>query len=432
MNIPKRIQSRSNSNLVNQSNSYEETQNISKIEGNLSEFSLDFHEEDGFRKSLERNDRISLDSHHESDASLHEEAEESTLYPSKAKVKKEDFDFLRLVGRGGYGKVYQVRKRDNGQIYAMKVLRKDFLIETNNVGYTKMEKDILRTVNHPYIVKLHYAFQSDSQVCMVMDFLNGGQVYYHMKDTSMFTEKVVMFYGAQIVLALEHLHSLDIIHRDLKPENILFDGKGNISLTDFGLSKDAMKEGKRTSTFCGTIEYMAPEVIKGEGYGKPADWWSLGSLLFDMISGRPPFESDNEEALQKKICTQKLKIPSFFTSEASSLIKGLLTRDEKKRLGANGAEEIKKHRFFKPINWRKLLDGEITPPFKPKVSDCLDYSNFDKQYTSEALQMSPEFKLSESQERLFHGFSWAYTPSIPTSLLGDHEESEGEAETAQE
>jgi len=340
---------------------------------------------------------------------------EDVVDPKKSKVSLSDFTVFKLIGKGGYGSVYQVQKNDTKEIYAMKCLRKDSIIANQNVEYTKMERDVLRKVRHPFIVSLHYAFQNESNVYLVMDFINGGQILYHLREQAMFADPLAKFYVAEVILALEHLHSLGIIHRDLKPENILIDSTGHISLTDFGFAKELVGNNT-TKTFCGTIEYMSPEMIKGEGYGKATDWWSVGILLFDMLTGEPPFRNKNESVLQKKITTDKLKLPDFLLKDTSSLIKGLLERNVSKRLGSGptGVNEIKKHPYFKTINWKKLLNKEIDPPFRPNVpKGALDIGNFDTEFTNLKIGDSPvsAFNLSQSQEKLFF---WVQLRQDPT------------------
>ena len=186
----------------------------------------------------------------------------------------------------------------------------------------------------------------------------------------MFSEEVVRFYAAEVLLALEHLHSIGVIHRDLKPENILLDEEGHLALTDFGLAKENMESPEsNTRTFCGTVEYMAPEMIQGQGYGRSADFWSLGVLVYDMLTGNPPFQHKNEQKLREKILKDKIKLPAFLTAEAHSIIKALLNRDPKKRLGSGpkGAAEIKQHPFFKSVRWDKLYNRESRPPYRPEI-----------------------------------------------------------------
>lgn len=346
----------------------------------------------------------------------------NTLNPKASKKSMKDFQLLKLVGKGGYGKVYQVQmigddhngSQDN--IFAMKMLNKEFLIKTDNVAYTKSERDILTKVRHPFIVNLYYAFQTEKQVALVMDFVNGGQLLFHLRQQAMFSEPWVQFYAAEVALALEHLHSLGIMHRDLKPENILINSTGHLVLTDFGFAKELASESGRTRTFCGTIEYMAPEMISGKGYGKEADWWSLGILIYDMLVGEPPFKAKNEGVLQQKILKEKVKMPRYFTAESCSIVKKLLEKDEKKRLGygPNGVRDIKSHPFFKGINWKKLSNMEIEPPFRPSVpKGALDISNFDDEFTDLPIGVTPsDFVLTGSQEELFQGFSYVRTPNF--------------------
>jgi len=218
------------------------------------------------------------------------------------KVALEDFEILALVGKGAYGKVHQVCKKNTGEIFAMKVMRKESLIKTNNVSYTITERNILRNIRHPFIASLHYAFQTKGKVYLVMDFLNGGQLFHHMRKQAMFTEDAVRIYAAELVLAIEHLHSCNIVHRDLKPENILMSAEGHLCVADFGLAKDDVTDETKTKTFCGTVEYMAPEIIQGIGHGKAVDWWSLGILMFDMLTGSTPFKAKKQESTSKRNC----------------------------------------------------------------------------------------------------------------------------------
>lgn len=217
--------------------------------------------------------------------------------PGASKLTIKDFQLLKVVGRGSFGKVYLAKKKDTGQIFAVKTLKKDFIIKTNQVNNTKIERDIMLQITHPFVVKLHYAFQSPESLYFVTDFLNGGELFFHMCNEIRFSEERARFYAAEIILALEHLHQHNIIYRDLKPENVLLDSEGHLKLTDFGLSKVKMSNDGLTSTFCGTPEYLAPEVIIGEGHSYGVDLWSLGMLLYEMISGINPFKI---QAMQEK------------------------------------------------------------------------------------------------------------------------------------
>jgi len=215
------------------------------------------------------------------------------------KVGKDDFELLKVIGKGSFGKVMQVKKKDDGQIYAMKVLRKEAIIARKQVDHTRAEKAILQKIEHPFIVKLNYAFQTEDKLYMVLDFVNGGELFFHLKKEGKFSEERVRLYSAEIALALHHLHSRDIVYRDLKPENILIDADAHICITDFGLSKEIISD-EVTHTFCGTPEYLAPEVLKGQGHGCPVDWWSLGTLIYEMLTGLPPFYSQNINIMYQK------------------------------------------------------------------------------------------------------------------------------------
>lgn len=328
-------------------------------------------------------------------------------------VAQESFSTLAMVGKGGFGKVHQVVFKETNEIFAMKTLKKKYLIETKSVDNTLAEKDILRKIRHPFIVRLHYAFQSDSKLHLVMDFINGGHLLHHLHKESIFSEAQAKFYLAEVILALEHLHELNIIHRDLKPENVLLDSSGHCVLTDFGFAKEDVLTGESCSSFCGTLEYMAPEVVKKNKYGKLADWWSVGILMYDMLVGHPPFQHKNDNVLYRKIMNDKLRLPSYLSAECVALMKGLLQRDLKKRFTI---KEIKEHTFFKKLDWAKILRKEVRPPIIPITrKGMMDTSNFDpklvnNKFLIDSAESSP---LSTSQQLQFQGFSYVKSPSIP-------------------
>ncbi|CAL0328353.1 unnamed protein product [Lupinus luteus] len=306
------------------------------------------------------------------------------------KVSIEDFDILKVVGQGAFAKVYQVRKKGTSQIYAMKVMRKDKIMEKNHAEYMKAERDILTKIEHPYVVQLRYSFQTKYRLYLVLDFVNGGHLFFQLYHQGLFREDLARIYAAEIVSAVSHLHSNGIMHRDLKPENILMDADGHVMLTDFGLAK-RFEESTRSNSMCGTVEYMAPEIILGKGHDKAADWWSVGILLFEMLTGKPPFFGGNREKIQQKIVKDRIKLPAFLSSEAHSLLKGLLQKEACKRLGSGtkGIEEIKGHKWFKPINWNKLDAREIQPSFRPEVAGTQCVANFEKRWTDMPLVDSP-------------------------------------------
>ncbi|KFV47398.1 Ribosomal protein S6 kinase alpha-2, partial [Gavia stellata] len=326
------------------------------------------------------------------------------------KADPSQFELLKVLGQGSYGKVFLVRKikgSDAGQLYAMKVLKKATLKVRDRVR-SKMERDILAEVNHPFIVKLHYAFQTEGKLYLILDFLRGGDLFTRLSKEVMFTEEDVKFYLAELALALDHLHGLGIIYRDLKPENILLDEEGHIKITDFGLSKEAIDHDKRAYSFCGTIEYMAPEVVNRRGHTQSADWWSFGVLMFEMLTGSLPFQGKDRKETMALILKAKLGMPQFLSTEAQSLLRALFKRNPSNRLGAgfDGVEEIKRHPFFVTIDWNKLYRKEIKPPFKPAVGRPEDTFHFDPEFTSRTPTDSPGVPPSANAHHLFRGFSF--------------------------
>ncbi|KAM4866376.1 ribosomal protein S6 kinase alpha-2 isoform 1-T1 [Thomomys bottae] len=326
------------------------------------------------------------------------------------KADPSQFELLKVLGQGSYGKVFLVRKAtgpDTGQLYAMKVLKKATLKVRDRVR-SKMERDILAEVNHPFIVKLHYAFQTEGKLYLILDFLRGGDLFTRLSKEVMFTEEDVKFYLAELALALDHLHGLGIIYRDLKPENILLDEDGHIKITDFGLSKEAIDHDKRAYSFCGTIEYMAPEVVNRRGHTQSADWWSFGVLMFEMLTGSLPFQGKDRKETMALILKAKLGMPQFLSAEAQSLLRALFKRNPCNRLGAglDGVEEIKRHPFFVTIDWNKLYRKEIKPPFKPAVGRPEDTFHFDPEFTARTPTDSPGVPPSANAHNLFRGFSF--------------------------
>lgn len=311
---------------------------------------------------------------------------------TSCKAQIEDFEILKLLGKGAYGKVYQVRKvygPNKGQIFAMKAIHKTSIVSSQtDLRHTKSERDVLVEVDHPFIVHLHYAFETRRRLYLVQEFCNGGELFRRMEVERMMTEDDAKFYLSEIVCAIEYLHERDIIYRDLKTENVMLDTDGHVRLIDFGLSKMNMTPGATTTTFCGTVEYMAPEVIsKGTGYSKPSDWWSFGVFTYDLLTGRSPFYSNQGKNMTKqRILNGKLTLPIYVTRDAQDMIKKLLRRPVARRLGTHeGAVEIKTHCFFKGTNWEDVLNKSLKPPFIPHVRSNEDVSNFDERFTSKVV-----------------------------------------------
>ncbi|KAL5291827.1 RPS6KB2 family protein [Megaselia abdita] len=338
--------------------------------------------------------------------------------PGQLKLGPQDFELKKVLGRGGYGKVFQVRKtagRDANKHFAMKVLKKASIVTNQkDTAHTRAERNILEAVKHPFIVELVYAFQTGGKLYLILEYLSGGELFIHLEREGIFLEDTTCFYLSEIILALGHLHSLGIIYRDLKPENILLDAQGHVKLTDFGLCKEHIQEGIVTHTFCGTIEYMAPEILTRSGHGKAVDWWSLGALMYDMLTGVPPFTAENRKKTIETILKAKLNLPAYLTPEARDLIRRLMKRQVPQRLGAGpeDSDAVRAHPFFKHVNWDDVLARRLDPPIKPILRSEDDVSQFDTKFTRQIPVDSPdETTLSESENLIFQGFTYV-APSI--------------------
>lgn len=319
-------------------------------------------------------------------------------------VGVDDFEVLKVVGQGAFAKVYQVRKKGTSEIFAMKVMRKDKIMK--NAEYIIGERDILMKIDHPFVVQLRYSFQTKYRLYLVLDFVNGGHLFFQLYHHGFFREDLARIYTAEIVSAVSHLHANGIMHRDLKPENVLLDADGHAKLTDFGLAKK-LEDNARSTSICGTVEYMSPEIIQGKGHDKAADWWSVGILLFEMLTGKPPFIGGNREKIQRKIIKDRLKLPRLLSPEAHSLLRELLQKEPSRRLGSgpNGSDEIKSHKWFKSINWKKLEARETVLSFVPDVAGEHCTANFDKRYTDMTLADSPVSSPKEGANP-FLGFTY--------------------------
>ncbi|KAI9893382.1 MAG: Serine/threonine-protein kinase [Vezdaea aestivalis] len=328
----------------------------------------------------------------------------------------DDFQVLKLIGKGTFGQVYQVRKKDTQRIYAMKVLSKKVIVQKKEVAHTLGERNILvRTAmeDSPFIVALKFSFQTPTDLYLVTDYMSGGELFWHLQKEGRFNEQRAKFYIAELILALEHLHKHDIVYRDLKPENILLDANGHIALCDFGLSKANLTKGDTTNTFCGTTEYLAPEVLLDEqGYTKMVDFWSLGVLVFEMCCGWSPFYAEDTQQMYKNIAFGKVRFPrDALSTEGRNFVKGLLNRNPHHRLGATSdAEELKAHAFFADIDWDALIKKNIVTPFKPKLKSVLDTSNFDPEFTN---ALNGASSLNARTSALINGNLTASTPLSP-------------------
>ena len=334
----------------------------------------------------------------------------------KKQVGPNDFQILKLIGKGTFGQVYQVKKKDTQRIYAMKVLSKKVIIQKKEVQHTLGERNILvRTakVASPFIVGLKFSFQTPTDLYLVTDYMSGGELFWHLQKEGRFPEGRAKFYIAELILALQHLHQHDIVYRDLKPENILLDANGHIALCDFGLSKANLTKNDKTNTFCGTTEYLAPEVLLDEqGYTKMVDFWSLGVLVFEMCCGWSPFYAEETQQMYKNIAFGKVRFPrDALSTEGRNFVKGLLNRNPKHRLGAkDDARELMTHPFFDDIDWEALARKDVIPPFKPKLKSDTDTSNFDPEFTT-ALDHSTS--LNDRAVALVNGAMPTSTPLSP-------------------
>lgn len=308
-------------------------------------------------------------------------------------IGQDHFEPIEVIGRGGFSSVIlgigqTVRKRDTGKLYADKKLSKAYLLTQSKVSQVYNEREVLAMVNSPFVIKLHWAYQTvrsnqDISLHFVTEFCPGGELFYLLQRVGRLSESQALFYFGEVVLGLEHLHSLDIVYRDLKPENILLDLDGHVKLADFGLSKQAMSIGKISYTFCGSPEYMSPEMLKRNGHSRSVDLYSLGALLYEMLTGLPPFYNKSKEKMYSQVLTCKLAYPRNISPKARALLKSLLCKEQSLRLGSDkaGLASIKTHPWCSKLNWQKLAERQIDPPFRPSLTT----SNFDIEYTKQPL-----------------------------------------------
>jgi len=331
--------------------------------------------------------------------------------PGKKKICADDFDLIKLVGKGSFGKVMQVRYKETGQIFAMKVLNKAHIVEHNEVEHTKSELHILQSLHHPFLMNLHFSFQTEDNLYFILDFVNGGELFFHLQQEKRFSIERTRFYAAEILLALEHLHDAGIVYRDLKPENLLLQRDGHICMTDFGLCKEGLnKPTDTTDTFCGTPEYLAPEILLGTGYGKAVDWWSYGCLVYEMIVGLPPFYSQDVQEMYQKIISDPLTFPPYVPPDAQEMLVRLLDRNPETRLA--DPREIKKVAFFSTVNWDDVYNKRVVPEYIPPVSDSHDTTQIDSCFTDEAPSLDPDEPASVSvqDQKDFAGFTFVANP----------------------
>jgi classical protein kinase C len=330
---------------------------------------------------------------------------------SKRKIGLNDFNFLAVLGKGNFGKVMLAEEKKSGYLYAIKVLKKEFIIENDEVESTKSEKRVFLAAaraRHPFLLGLHSCFQTETRVYFVMEYVSGGDLMLHIQREQ-FTPRRAKFYAAEVLLALEYFHKEGIIYRDLKLDNIMLTLDGHVKVADYGLCKEDMWYGKTTSTFCGTPEFMAPEILLEQRYGRAVDWWAFGILIYEMLLGQAPFRGDDEDEIFDAILEDEPLYPIHMPPDSVSILHKLLTRDPSKRLGAGptDAEEVKAHPFFRDINWDDMFNKRVAPPFRPTLKNPSDTSWFDTEFTSEKPTLTPIHSVLSAQDQAeFKSFSW--------------------------
>ncbi|KAJ8259821.1 hypothetical protein GJAV_G00173880 [Gymnothorax javanicus] len=325
----------------------------------------------------------------------------------KTRLGAENFVFHKVLGKGSFGKVMLAELKGHGEFFAVKALKKDVVLMDDDVECTMVEKRVLSLAwEYPFLTHVYCTFQTKEHLFFVMEYLNGGDLMFHIQNKERFDLPRATFYAAEITCGLQFLHSKGIVYRDLKLDNVMLDRDGHIKIADFGMCKENMIGENYATTFCGTPDYIAPEILEYQPYTFSVDWWSFGVLVYEMLIGQSPFHGDDEDELFMSIRTQTPRYPNFISRESKDLLEKLFVRDPSKRLGVAG--NIRMHPFFRTINWPALERREINPPFKPKVKSSNDCSNFDREFLCEKPRLSHSDKnLIESIDpNAFAGFSF--------------------------
>uniref|UniRef100_A0A673CM53 protein kinase C n=1 Tax=Sphaeramia orbicularis TaxID=375764 RepID=A0A673CM53_9TELE len=339
--------------------------------------------------------------------------ESTCSIPSRGPLSLQDFKLIAVLGRGHFGKVLLSEYKRTSSLYAIKALKKGDIVARDEVESLMCEKRIFETVNgshHPFLVNLFACFQTPEHVCFVMEYTAGGDLMMHI-HADVFSEPRAVFYSACVVLGLQFLHDHKIVYRDLKLDNLLLDTEGFVKIADFGLCKEGMGYGDRTSTFCGTPEFLAPEVLTDTSYTRAVDWWGLGVLIYEMLVGESPFPGDDEEEVFDSIVNDEVRYPRFLSTEAIGIMRRLLRRNPERRLGSGekDAEDVKKQPFFRGVDWEGLLQKKVAPPFVPTIKGKEDVSNFDLEFTAEAPALTPPRErrtLSRKEQDYFKDFDY--------------------------
>nr|XP_005991788.1 PREDICTED: protein kinase C delta type isoform X2 [Latimeria chalumnae] len=324
-----------------------------------------------------------------------------------SKLTMDNFTFQKVLGKGSFGKVMLAELKGKNEFFAVKALKKDVVLIDDDVECTMVEKRVLALAwENPFLTHLYCTFQTKEHLFFVMEYLNGGDLMFHIQDKGRFELYRAMFYAAETVCGLQFLHSKGIIYRDLKLDNVMLDRDGHIKIADFGMCKENVFGDIRATTFCGTPDYIAPEILLGQKYTFSVDWWSFGVLLYEMLIGQSPFHGDDEDELFESIRMDTPHFPRWITKESRDILEKFFEREPTKRLGITG--NIRQHSFFKTINWTALEKREVEPPFKPKVKSAGDYSNFDREFLSEKPRLSHSDKnlIDSMDQSAFQGFSF--------------------------
>ncbi|CAG8124481.1 unnamed protein product [Penicillium salamii] len=330
---------------------------------------------------------------------------------AKSRIGLDHFNFLAVLGKGNFGKVMLAETKSSRKLYAIKVLKKEFIIENDEVESTKSEKRVFLIANkerHPFLLNLHACFQTETRVYFVMEYISGGDLMLHIQR-GQFGLKRAQFYAAEVCLALKYFHENGVIYRDLKLDNILLTLDGHIKIADYGLCKENMWYGGTTSTFCGTPEFMGPEILLDKKYGRAVDWWAFGVLIYQMLLQQSPFRGEDEDEIYDAILADEPLYPIHMPRDSVSILQKLLTREPELRLGSGptDAQEVMSHAFFRNINWDDIYHKRVPPPFIPTISSPTDTSNFDQEFTSVTPVLTPvQSVLSQAMQEEFRGFSY--------------------------
>jgi serine/threonine protein kinase len=313
---------------------------------------------------------------------------------------------VSVIGNGSYAKVFLVKDKQSGEYFALKILKKENVEKRKQEDKVLVERNILKDIKHPFIISFRGSFQNLKKLYFVLEYCPGGELFNLISKRKKFNEEQAMFYAAQMVLALEHLHLNDVIYRDLKPENVLIDRQGYIRITDFGLSRYDRLGTNDAKSICGTPEYLAPEIILKLGYGKAVDWWTLGSIIYEMVVGLPPFYTSDRPQLFDKIKFASPQYPNHLSEKAKNLLENLLKKDPNKRLGSDPKNPVRNHPWFENINWTALLDKKYDAPFVPKITQDTDLQHFDPEFTEMSMNSMSVGDSNLKNFRKYEGFTY--------------------------